>query len=589
LRGFALIWDSSPLWTLGQMVLLIVQGLLPLVSLFLIKLIVDVIAASVRGGAAAEGAPRRLILLIVASAIVALAAAAVKTLGTFIAEVQSLRLGDHVLDVLHQKSADVDLEYYETPAYHDTLHQAQAEAPYRPARIVAEVAQTVQSGIGLLAVAGLLVSLHWALAPALLLAALPGVLVKMRHSSHFYAWTRRQTAAQRGSRYMTTLLTTTAYAKELRLFDLGPVLRDRFREVRATLRREKLNLVTRRSLGELGAQTLALFVAFATLALVATRALAGALSVGDVVMYFGVFQRAQEFLTSLLAGIAGLYEDNLFLRDLTTFLELTPRVRDPESPKTFPRPITEGIVLDRVTFGYPGTGRDVLHDISLDIAPGEHVALVGENGSGKTTLVKLLCRLYDPTSGSIRIDGDDLREFSKRDLRREIGVIFQDYARFDVTARENIWFGNVDLPRTSERIELAAKQTGADAVIRRLPSGFDTMLGRQFDEGAELSGGEWQKIALARAFLRDSQLLVLDEPAASLDARAEAAVFEQFDELTRGRTAVLISHRLSTVRMVNRIIVMSEGRIVETGAHDELIAVGGRYAELYELQSRHYR
>jgi ATP-binding cassette subfamily B protein len=308
-----------------------------------------------------------------------------------------------------------------------------------------------------------------------------------------------------------------------------------------------------------------------------------------MVMFFGAFQRGQDFFRDALGGLAGLYEDNLFLTDLKTFLELKPRVKEPEQPRPFPRPIRQGIVLDRVSFRYPDSTRPVLEDISMEIRPGEHVALVGENGSGKTTLVKLLCRLYDPTGGTIRIDGIDLQEFSTRELRQEIGIIFQDYARYHLAVRDNVWFGNVKVPRESDQVTDAAVRTGADAIARRLPEGYETMLGRQFENGAELSIGEWQKVALARAFLRETQIIVLDEPTASLDARSEAEVFARFHELSRGRTAILISHRLSTVRMVDRIFVLAGGRIVETGAHDELVERGGRYAELFELQARHYR
>jgi ATP-binding cassette subfamily B protein len=291
----------------------------------------------------------------------------------------------------------------------------------------------------------------------------------------------------------------------------------------------------------------------------------------------------------LLDGLAGLYEDNLFLSDFTRFLQLRPKVVDSVSPRPFPRPLQQGIAFEGVSFRYPGTEMDVLKDISLQIRPGEHVALVGENGSGKTTLVKLLCRLYDPTSGTVRFDGTDLRELRVNDLRDELAVVFQDYARYHLTARENIWLGNVALPPESPRIEEAAHRTGADAVIAALPEGYETQLGRQFEKGAELSIGQWQKVALARAFLRDTQIIVLDEPTAALDPKAEAAVFEQFHALAKGRTAILISHRLSTVRMADRILVMVDGRIAEAGAHAELLERDGVYAELFQTQARPYR
>jgi ATP-binding cassette subfamily B protein len=587
LRGLALIWESAPLWTALQVVLLVLQGVVPLATLYLTKLIVDTVSAAVGGaGTAALGRVGTLILL---AAAVAVAGAAIRMLTGLVGEVQSLRLGDRVHDVLHAKSVQVDLQYYESSEYHDTLHRAQEEAPYRPTRIVNAVAMVLQNTLSMVAITGLLFSFHWGLAVVLFATATPGIMVKMRYSQRLYDWALRQTPAVRKSRYMNSLLTGAPTAKEVRLFDLGNIFIERFRELRTRVRQEKLRLVTQRSVLDFAAQVIALAAVFGSFALIARAALAGTITIGDMVMYFGAFQRGQDFFRDALGGLAGLYEDNLFLTDLKTFLELKPRVKEPEEPRPFPRPIRQGIVLDRVSFRYPDSTRAVLEDISMEIRPGEHVALVGENGSGKTTLVKLLCRLYDPTGGTIRIDGIDLREFSTRELRQEIGIIFQDYARYHLAVRDNIWFGNVTVPRDSEHVTEAAVRTGADAIARRLPEGYETMLGRQFENGAELSIGEWQKVALARAFLRETQIIVLDEPTASLDARSEAEVFARFHELSRGRTAILISHRLSTVRMVDRIFVLAGGRIVESGAHDELVERGGRYAELFELQARHYR
>jgi ATP-binding cassette subfamily B protein len=322
---------------------------------------------------------------------------------------------------------------------------------------------------------------------------------------------------------------------------------------------------------------------------IAQRALSGSISVGDVVMYFGAFQRAQDFFREMLTGFAGLYENNLFLADFDRFLALQPAIADPPDPRPFPTPVTKGIEVRTVTFRYPGTERDVLKNVSFTIQPGEHVAIVGENGSGKTTLVKLLCRLYDPQAGAILIDDVDLREIRVNDLRDHFSVVFQDYAKFYLTARENIWLGNVSLPQDAPDITAAARRTGADAVIQALPFGYDTTLGRQFENGVDLSIGQWQKVALARAFLRQTPFIVLDEPTAALDPRAEGEVFDHFHELTRGRTAIFISHRLSTVRRADRILVIVDGQVAEAGMHDELLKRGGVYAELFETQARHYR
>ena len=588
IRGIRLVWQSGPLWSVLQLIVLVVQGLIPLATLYLTKLIVDGVTGAVTAGQALD-AFGDVGILIALAAGVAVLGVAIRTVGTVVSEVQSLKLGDRVHDVLHEQSVSVDLEYYESADYHDTLHRAQEEAPYRPARIVGEVARVGQSGMSLIAVTGLLSVFHWGLAVALFTAAVPGVVIRIRYSNQFYKWARSRTSTQRKARYLNRLLTGVEYAKEVRLFGLGTTLREWYAELRNAVRSERLALITRRSVFELLAQALALTAVFGSFAFVARGALAGSITIGDMVMYFGAFQRAQEFFSNMLGGLAGLYENNLFLSDLETFLGLQPRVAEPAEPKPFPRPIRRGIVFDDVSFRYPGAAHAVLDHIDLEIRPGEHVALVGENGSGKTTLVKLLCRLYDPTSGTISVDGTDYHDIAAADLRGEIGIVFQDYARYHLAARENIRFGNIDIGADDPRIIDAAVRTGADAVIRALPSGYDTVLGRQFEDGAELSIGEWQKVAIARAFLREGQIIVLDEPTASLDARAEAEVFERFHELSLGRTAILISHRLSTVRMVDRIFVLADGRIVESGSHDELIARHGRYAQLFELQARHYR
>jgi ATP-binding cassette subfamily B protein len=328
---------------------------------------------------------------------------------------------------------------------------------------------------------------------------------------------------------------------------------------------------------------------FGSFAFILYRASHGALTVGDVVMYYQAFQRGQDFLKEILSGLAGLYEDHLFLASLYEFLDIDRRVVEPAIPKPVPRPIRSGIVFDGVSFQYPGAPRKVLQDVTLTIRPGEHVALVGANGSGKTTLVKLLCRLYDPTGGSITVDGIDLREFESTALRREMAAVFQDWAAYHVTARDNIWFGDPRPECDSARIRRAAQDSGADEVISRLSNGYETVLGRWFENGEEVSMGEWQKIALARAFVRDTQIVVLDEPTSFLDVEAEYEVFNRFRQLAAGRSTILISHRLSTVRMADRIYVLEDGRIAESGTHDDLVRRGGVYARLFETQARSYR
>ena len=573
---------------MASLALLVVQGTLPLLSLYLTKLVVDAVTTALE--APDKGAAfGQVTLLIGLTGGVVLLSALCRSIAGLVSEAQGQVITDHMSDLLHAKSIEVDLEYYESAQYYDKLHRAQREAPYRPVRIVNGLVQVAQSGISLLAMAGLLFSFHWGIAAILFAAAVPGLFVRLRYAGQTYRWQRRSTPAERQAWYFHWLLTGDAHAKEIRQFDLGSLFRRRFRDLRQQLRREKIEIATRRSMAELVSQASATVAVFGSYAFIAYRTVQGAITLGDLVMYYQAFQRGQNFLREMLGGLAGLYEDNLFLSNLYEFLELKPKVVEPLHPRSIPQPMQTGLAFDHVSFRYPTGTREVLEDVSLTIRPGEVVALVGENGSGKTTLIKLLCRLYDPTNGTITLDGVDLRQLETSALRREISVVFQDYAQYHLTARENVWFGNVALPPDEERIAEAARRSGADEVINELPQGYETILGKWFEDGEELSVGEWQKVALARAFLRDAQIIVLDEPTSALDARAEYEVFRKFHQLAAGRTAILISHRFSTVRMADRIFVLEGGKIVESGSHDELVRLGGTYARLFETQAQYYR
>jgi len=588
-HALRLVWRCAPGLTAASYALAVAQGLLPLLTLYLMKLVVDTVTA---GLALPDKGQvfRHTAFYIGCWGVLAVVGVFLRSLAERVGDAQSQVVTDHVADVLHAKSVEVDLEYYETPKYYDTLHRAQQEASFRPTRIVNGLAQLGQSGISLIAMAGLLFSFHWAVAVILFIAALPGVAVRLKYADKMYAWQCKQTESERRAWYYHWMLTDGGHAKEIRLFDLGVLFRDRFRTLRQKLRKEKLAISTRRSVADLTAQGGASFIVFGTYAYIAYRTISGSITLGDLVMYFQAFQRGLASLQELLGGLAGLYEDNLFLTNYHEFMDLKPRVVEPSHPKRVPHPMATGIVFDHVSFSYPSAAdKKVLQDVHLEIRPGEVVALVGENGSGKTTLIKLLCRLYEPTSGSISIDGTDLHQFKTTDLRHEISVIFQDYACYNLSALENIWLGNTHALPAGEQIETAAKYSGADHIIRRLPRGYQTVLGYWFEDGQELSVGEWQKMALARTFFRDAQIVVLDEPTSSMDALAEYELFHAFRRMIQGRTAILISHRFSTVKMANRIFVLKGGTIAESGSHEELIRLGGTYARMFETQARSYR
>jgi ATP-binding cassette subfamily B protein len=585
-HAVTLVWRASPGWTVASLALLVVQSLLPLASLYLLKKIVDAVTLALKSSPPVF---TQTLWLIVLMGVVTLLSALASSLAALVSEVQGQSVTDYMASIINAKSVQADLAYYENPQYYDTLHRAQQEASYRPTHILNGLVQVAQSSLTLIALLGLLLSLHWIVAAVLLLAAIPGVFVKLRYSQQLYAWQRQRTSSERQSWYIQWLLTGEQHAKEIRLFNLGELFIRRFRDLRTLLRNERLRLVRQRSRNELLTQVMATLATFGALAYIAFQTILGALTLGDLVMYYQAFQRGQSYLSSILSGLAGLYEDSLFLTNLYEFLDLQPRVVEPSEPRPLTFPLRQGILFEHVRFAYAGSDYPVLEDVSLEIRPGEHVALVGANGAGKTTLVKLLCRLYDPSAGCIRLDGTDLREFGTDDLRRQISVIFQDYARYQLSARENIWLGNTSLTQDDGRIIQAAQEAGADALITALPSGYDTLLGNWFEQGHELSIGQWQKITLARAFIRDAQILVLDEPTNALDAAAEYEVFQQFRRLALGRTTLLISHRFSTVRMADRIFMLAGGRISESGTHAELMQRRGEYARLFELQAGNYR
>lgn len=587
-RALRFVWQAGPGWAISSLALVFIQGLLPLLALYLMKLIVDGVIFAL-GAADKTAAFDEVMILILLAGGVALLNAILRLLGNYVREAQSLKVTEYMYGILHAKSTAVDLAYYENPHYLDTLHRAQQEGPYRPTRILDGLIQFARSGISLLAMAGLLFSFHWLLTMLLFAAAIPGVLVRLKFSKKLYSWQRERTSAERKADYFSWLLTGYGHAKEIRLFDLGGLITNWFDKLHAQLRREKLEIVKKRSAGELAAEFCGLLAVFGSLSLIAYRTVNGVITLGDMVMYFQAFQRGFSFLREMLAGMAGLYEDNLFLVNLYEFLDLKPEVKEPLNPLPVPKPLQRGVVFNRVNFHYPTGQKRVLKNISLALNPGEVVALVGENGSGKTTLIKLLCRLYDPVQGVITLDGIDLRRMQTSALRREISVIFQDYAQYHLTARENIWFGNTAAAAGHERMTAVARQAGAHEIIRSLPQGYNTVLGNSFEGGEELSIGEWQKIALARAFWRESQIIILDEPTSAMDAKGEYEVFKGIRRLLKNRTAILISHRFSTVRMADRIFVFEKGSIIERGTHEDLMKTGRKYANMFEKQARHYR
>ena len=586
--ALSFVWQSSPSLAVGSIVVRVIQGLLPLAVLYLTKLLIDAVTEGLKTPSA-EASLTPMGTILAGLAVVAVASAMLTVVASVISKIHAQVVTDHMHSLLQAKSVEVDLEYYENARYQDTLHRAQQEAPYRPTSILNALLQFGQDAISLLAMAGILWWLHWGVIPVLMLTAIPYFFVRLQQSNKLFAWERERTPLERKAWYVNMLLTQATAAKEIRLFDLGPRLRQWFQDARSVLRQERIALERRWALAGLAAQIVGVAGVFGVYSFVAFRTFQGLLTVGDLVMYFLAVQRASGFLEGLGWSVSSLYESNLFLTTLHEFLGIKSRLPESSHSKRFPQPIMQGITFDHVSFQYPHEERVAIRDLTFTIRPGEHVAFVGANGSGKTTLVKLLCRLYDPSGGRITIDEADIRDYPIADIRGAVSGIFQDFVKFQLSAKDNIALGVRSHDVGLSAVTQAAKRAGVHEAIERLPKGYESMLGKLFDGGHELSIGEWQKVALARAILRDSQILILDEPTSAMDAKAEAELFERFHELAQGRMAILISHRLSTVKMADRIFVVDRGQIVEQGTHDELMRQQGLYATLFFTQAQHYQ
>src|SRR5271169_3378961 len=500
----------------------------------------------------------------------------------------SNRYTQHASVKVMEQAARLDLTTYENPVFYDRLERARVQATDRLA-MIQQMGRLVQQAITTLTFS---IALAWA-SPWLVLLLAVGVLPSFLGETHYaflgYAKNFRQTPAKRQMDYLRQVAGSREGAKEVKLFGLNKFFTERFQALAnqiyledVTLSRSKL--IIGGLLGIIG--TLGYYGAYVY---VIWRTLHSAYDIGQFTFLTAAIQQASSNLQQVFSTASGIADQALFLTDLIAFFDMQPTVWSNPNGLPAPKPIRQGFEFRDVSFAYPGTERTVLMNFNLTLSPGERIALIGENGQGKTTVVKLITRLYDPTEGQILLDGIDLREYSLEDLHRQIGVIFQDFMRFEMTARENIAVGRIESEHSQMEIESAAHKSLAESVIAKLPGGYDQMLGRRFETGVELSGGEWQRVALARAYLRDAQLLVLDEPTAALDARSELEVFERFAELTMGKMALLISHRFSTVRMADRIVVLEGGRLVEEGTHPQLMALGGRYASMFEMQAASYR
>ncbi len=580
-----MVWDTSPILTTGTIVLRLISSVIPVAQLWVGKLIIDQVVRAIQGRLTD---PHQIWVYLAYEITLAVLSDLLSRAVNLSDSLLGDKFTNHVSLRLMEHANRMDLVSFEDPVFYDKLERARRQTTARLG-MLGIIAGMGQQFITLLTLLAAVVSFSPWFLVLLVGAVVPSFLGETRFAMLAYSMLYRWTPERRELDYLRMLGASNQSAKEVKIFGLGQHLADRSRRLFDQFYEENKALAIKRAITGSLLNLLPTAGYYGAYVLILIRTMAGAMTVGSLTFVAGAFSRSRSLIETLFSSLNNIAEQALYIKDLFDFFETEPSIVSVPNALPAPRPIRSGFEFRDVSFAYPGSERQVLRRVSFRFDAGERIALIGENGAGKTTLVKLLARLYEPTGGAILLDGVDLREYDVDSLRGEIGVIFQDYMRYDMLVRENIGFGRIEELENQPRVESAARKSLADPLIAQFKLGYQQMLGRRFENGVDLSAGQWQKVALGRAYMRDAQVLILDEPTASLDARAEYEVFLRFADLTRGRMAVLISHRFSTVRMADRILVLADGELVEQGTHQQLVALGGRYAELFELQAAGYR
>jgi ATP-binding cassette subfamily B protein len=580
-----ILWEAGRGAVTANLALRCLGALIPVAALAVGKQIIDIVAAVATNG---QPVPQQLWWWVGAEFALAGAGALLARGVDYVDSVLADKFTRHLSVKIMAHASRLDLASYEDPVFYDKLERARVQATDRLGMIQA-IGRLLQQGVTTVGLAAAIL----VYSPWLLLILIACVLPAFLGESHFaflgYSLNFRQTPARRQLDYLRVLGASRESAKELKLFGLSAHLTGRYKQLSDEIFDQNIALAKKRLMASTALSTLTILGYYGCYAWVIYRTVQGEISIGDMTLLAGSIAGASSNIQGIFSLLSSIADQALFLTDLVDFFAVEPQIASKPGALPAPRPIRQGFEFKNVSFAYPGNSRLILDGLDFRLERGERMALIGENGQGKTTIVKLLTRLYDPTAGRVLLDGVDLREYDIEDLCQQIGVIFQDFMRYEMTAAENIAVGRIEIEADNQSIELAARKSRAAEVIARLPRGYEQLLGRRFEGGVDLSGGEWQKVALARAYLRDAQVLVLDEPTAALDARSEYDVFRRFSELTDGKMALLISHRFSTVRMADQILVLENGKIAERGHHNQLMALGGRYNEMFELQASSYR
>ncbi|MGD1948968.1 MAG: ABC transporter ATP-binding protein [Leptolyngbyaceae cyanobacterium] len=585
-RLVQLVWSAAPGWLILSIAITLLSAMVPVAQLYLSKLVVDQVVLIL--ASETPGFTTYLLVLVTTGVGLLLLREILSQLDNYVKRVLNDQFLLHANVQLLQQAMQLDLAHYESSEFHDVLNRAQQSGSTYPLRVVELLSRLLGGITRLVGLLTLLLRFSPSVMALLLVSVLPTFWVGIRYSSRRFWMNRRQTPSRRLSDYFYQILTDPKYVKEVRLFSLGEHMVEQYRTIRHEFNQESRRLARQQSTAQLSIELLGGISFYGAYGLVLWQTLRGLVTLGDLTLYTGAFQQAQELIESILLSLATLYEYNLYVSQYFELLDLSPQVVSPHHPQPFPQPMRHGLRFQDVYFTYPGAEQPTLKGITLTVAPGECIALVGLNGSGKTTLLKLLTRLYDIQQGKIVIDNIPLQQFSLKELRSQIGIMFQDFARYALNVQDNIGFGNLPQRQDITLVPQAAKGAGATAVIEQLEDRYQTILGKMFSGGVDLSGGQWQKIGLARAFMTNAQILILDEPTAAVDAIAEHDLFQRFRQLTQGKMTFLVSHRFSTVRMADRIVVLEQGEIIEVGTHEQLMTHQGRYAEMFDLQAESY-